>query len=294
MTQNHKTLSTVSIMVLVIVIVSTCCIFATDSGISLKEYTTQYVLISEYETIKQLSEEPTSNLERAGYSPEEIARIRNYKQVFSSHILMLQDLSNQVLYKHGYDDNQIDVIRNFSGSDEQMSIASASLYIYATPSLFTWPGTGSRTTGCLAYGWSWTGIPAFKFEDIVAAQWNSWGVTDNDSYVSYYDKVTGECYTSGTATFTYPTDYFWNGGGHKFDVGIVDNAYYAKLGGGYFSLQSDVFSQKDFYYHIEYGHTVINTTVSFSVGVPPSISGSIVFSFGTNTEGVCSGSYIWP
>ena len=292
--KKHKKIFTAIIsMVLVIAMVGTYCAFANDNATKPNGFTNQHVSINEYEAIKQLSNKSTDDLEKSGYSSEDITKIRNYKQVFNSHILMLQELSEEVLTKHGYSKEQINVINNFTGSDEQMSIASASIYIYATTALFEYPNSTDRTSGRLAYGWSWSGVPAFKLTDIVAASWNSWNLTGQSAYVSYYGVNSGTYYTSGTPTFTSPTNSYWNGGGHKIDVEINDNYYYAKLGGGTFDVESDGLYQKDFYYYIEYGHSYIYPTISFSVSVPGGASGSISLSSGVTCEGSCSGSYYW-
>ena len=90
-----------------------------------------------------------------------------------------------------------------------------------------------RTTGRIDYEWYWTGIPAYKLNDVVAISWNDWAIIDEYAYVSYVGLNTGTFYTSKAATFTYPkNDTKVLGGGHKFLVGIENNYYYASNGIG--------------------------------------------------------------
>ena len=224
-----------------------------------------------------MAEESSAVLAEKGFSSAEISKIQNYKQTYSDHITSLQDLPIEVLARHGYTTKQIAAIKNFNGSEAQMVLAAASLDIYATPISFTYT-PGGRTTGRLAYGWNWTGIPAIKMCDMVAASWNSWILTSQGSSVGYFSVNTGTPYTSESATFVYPTNNTWNGAGHKFNMTKSDNYYYAKSGSGHFNVESDGLYQKDFYYYIEFGHATLSYNIGFSVSVPGGGAGSVSFS----------------
>ncbi len=277
------------ILCLTMVFAMSATAFATEADSNLQP---QQVTINEYEALKQLSEVSPSVLSKAGYTSDEISKIKNYNQTYYNHITELQTLSDTALANHGYTASQIDVIKNFTGTEEQMLLASASLDIYSTTALFSYT-TGGRTTGRLAYNWNWSGVPAIKMRDMVAASWNNWVLTDNSSYVSYYGVNTGTFYTTESATYTNPTNNTWNGGGHKFDMTKSDNYYYAKSGGGTFDVESDGLYQKDFYYYIEYGHATLSYSIGFSVSVPGGGAGSISFSVVTAYAGSDSGSYRW-
>lgn len=252
----------------------------------------QEIIINEYEALKQLAEESSATLSKAGYTSDEIMQIKNYNQTYANHITELQTLCDTALSNHGYTVDQIDIIKNFTGTEEEMSLLGSSLNIYSATALFSYTN-GGRTTGRLAYNWNWVGIPVIKTRDMVATSWNSWTVTGNSSYISYYS-VNGEYYDTESATFTYPTNDTWNGAGHKFDMTRSDNYYYAKSGGGTFDVRSDGLYQKDFLYYIEYGHSTLSYNIDFSVGIPGGASGSISFSHNSvKKAGGDSGSYIW-
>ena len=248
--------------------------------------------INEYEALKALSKESVAVLSEKGFSSAEISKIQNYKQTYSEHIMSLQGLPTDVLAKHGYSPKQISAIKNFNGSEAQMSLAAASLDIYSTITNFKYKA-GDRTTGRLAYGWEWTGVPSFELCDMVAASWNSWHLTGQNSSIGYFNINTGEHYDSDSADFVTPKNSEWNGAGHRFTVGKSDNHYYAKSGSGFFTIESDGLYQKDFYYYIEYGHATFSSNIGFSVSVPGGAAGSISFSVTTAYAGSDSGSYRW-
>lgn len=283
-----KLLSTISALTLLLLMSAT-----TFASQPIDNTPPQKIVINEYEALKQLAEETPEVLTKSGYSSSEIAKIQNYQQTYSDHIYEQQTLSDTALVKHGYSSNQIDVIKNFTGTEDEMSRASASLDIYSTTALFEYPNSEDRTTGRLAYTWTWSGIPAIKMRDMVAASWNNWTLTDESSYVGYYSIYSGELYTSESASYIDPTNNTWNGGGHRFRMTKSDNYYYAKQGGGTFDVESDGLYQKDFYYYIEYGHSTLSYNIGFSVSIPGGGSGSISFSVVTANAGNDSGRHRW-
>lgn len=253
---------------------------------------TQKIEINEYEAFKKLAEETPAVLSASGYSSAEIAKIQNYQETYFHHITELQTLSDNALVNHGYTKTQIDIIKNFTGTEEEMSRAAASLTIYAGTSSFKYVD-GGYTTGRLAYSWNWSGVPAVKMKDMVAAAWNGWELTGETSRVYYHDIYTGAAYTTQSATHVNPTNASWNGRGHKFDMAISDNLYYAKSGSGSFDVKSDGLYQKNFLYCVEYGHETILWDISFSVSAPGGGAGSISFSVGTSVAGSDSGAFRW-
>ncbi len=261
--------------------------FAANSRNGVKTPKDNKVVINEYELVKELSLKSQSELSDMGYSAKDISEIRDFHQKYVAHLNGLKKLDNSTLASLGYTLDQIEVLKNFDGSEEQAAFLGANCIIYSTPTLFNYDGNYTR--GRLSYNWNWTGVPAFKMQDAVAVSWNNWVVESNTSYVSYYNVNTGIYYTQDTATFT-TDDNGTKGAGHKFDVGINDNYYYAKSGGGTFDVRSDVHCQKDFFYYIAYGHSEIWPTISFSIGIGGGTA-SIGFTTGTVICDAETGSY---
>lgn len=251
----------------------------------------QKVTLNEYELAKQLAEESVSTLNAKGYNSVEINNIKNYQDVYRNHIEELNMLNDSALKNNGYSQEQISIIRNFTGTDTEMTRLGATLTLNSVPASFKYT-TGGLTTGKLTYNWYWTGIPAFKMQDMVAVSWNNWDVVSNSSYVDYYNVNTGAYHTSQSATYSEDGNGLL-GAGHKFRVSMSDNYYYAKLGGGTFNLESDSFTKKNFFYYMEYGHSQIFANISFSVGFGGA-DASISFTTGTVTADYNKGQYKFP
>lgn len=271
-----------SLLLIIVMILGTC-----SAGFAEMLPKENKVVINEYELFKELSMKSKTELSAMGYNSSDTEKIKNFHQTYVEHLSKLKKLDDTTLSNVGYTSEQIKILRNFDGSEDQASLLAASLTIYSTTANFNYDGNYTR--GRLAYNWYWTGVPAFKMQDAVAASWNHWVVESNTSYVSYYNVNTGSFYTSTSATFT--TDgNGTEGAGHKFMVSMSDNYYYAKQGGGTFNVRSDVHAIKDFYYYLAYGHSQLLASINFSIGVGGA-DASISFTMGTVISGEDTGSY---
>ncbi len=248
------------------------------------------VVLSEYEYISELAQESTEQLSEEGYSAEMIEQIKDYKAVYVEHINGLMELDDNTLENLGYSAEQIETIRTFDGSEEQMASLSAQLNLTASCENFRYDG--NLTRGRLNYSWSWAGVPGFKTQDMVAVSWNDWYVENDMGWVDYYAQNTGAYHTSTFPEYTNDGNGM-TGAGHKIDMTMDDNYYYAKQGHGYFDVRSDVHAQKDFYYHIEYGHSELWPTISFSVSLKGGFDGSISFSSRVNPVAKKTGNYLF-
>lgn len=261
--------------------------FAGDGG-GITPIKEKMVVVNEYTMAKELALNSDVELSDMGFDSEEIVEVRDYHNKFVKHIKQLQKLDDSALAKHGYTPEQIEVLKNFDESETHAVILSANLSLNATTANFRYPDNG-LTKGRLAYSWEWTGVPAFKMQDAIAAAWNNWIVESETSWVNYHNINTGNFYSGNSATYT-TEGYYWEGAGHKFNVSIADNLYYAKKGGGNFDVKSDGFFKKNFYYQIKYGHQRMWPTISFSIGAG-GLSGSVSFNTGTLDASVKEGRY---
>lgn len=254
-----------------------------------ENYAPSVVSYNEFDLVKELAQKTPYELECEGYTLNEIMDIKNYQENFADHIDMLNTLPDEVLTLHGYTQSQINMIRNFDGSEAEMQLLAASVKINAVTAYFTFDG--NYTTGRLAYTWEWIGVPNFKMRDIIAFSWNTWTVTENMSEISYYHINTGDAYKS------LPGEYHDDGNKtegacHKFAV-LLDDYYYAKRGVGRFEVKSDVHAMKDFYCYIEYGHSqIVMSWPTFSIG-SSGTDASIRFSLGVVTAGAQNVEYIF-
>jgi len=251
----------------------------------------QKIVVNEYDLAKQLANKSVKTLSQNGYSTNEIRDIKNYQDVYCEHIEKLNTLNDEALLENGYSEDQIEIIRNFKGTDAEMARLGATLTLTAEPQNFTYKN-GDLTTGKITYSWEWNSVPAFKMQDMVAVSWNDWVVTNDKSTVKYYNTNTGKLYKSLSATYSEDGNGT-QGSGHKFKVAIEDNAYYAKMGNGTFTIKSDVFAQKNCYFYLEYGHSQVSPKINFSVGTGGA-SASIDFTLGAVAADFYKGNYEFP
>lgn len=123
--------------------------------------------ISEYELVKQLESKSNSELKRMGYDNEDIDQIRNYDELFKENIEEIKGINEDVLKNDfEYTDEQIDIIQNFNGSESQMAKASASVSVKATKNSSSSTSKISRLNVKIRFVWS--GIPATQFIDSFA------------------------------------------------------------------------------------------------------------------------------
>lgn len=228
------------------------------------------------ETLSKLSE---VQLKGAGYTTSEIVEIQLFQQLYDKHIYSLKEMSSSSLAANGYTEEQIKAIHSYDGTKAKARLASAKVQ-FTTAKVDSLSYSKGYTRAKMSYSWKWTGIPAFKKQDIVVGSWNDWAVTDDYGTVTYYKKSTGKATSSATATSATDGNGL-RGRAHKFKMSANDNTEYAKQGAGYFKVKSDVHAKKDFYGRVTYGHTKLSMQVSFTV-TPTGASPGVSFSMGTS------------
>ena len=253
-------------------------------------------VFNEFEAMEAMSQIPIEELIETGYDEMDIAQIQNYKQRYIDHVKDLDSKTDDVLKAVGYTDEQIEIIRNFHGTDSELRAIGSKVNITARGSL---SHDGQYTKGTVYYSWEWSGIPSFKMKDEIAISWNDWECLNDNGVVYYYDKITGASTGRVAQVETDKGNTETEGIAHRFDVAMNDNYYYAKKGSGSFEVRSTVFGpnvKKNMNYYMAYGHSQLNFSgsISFSVGTGGA-EGSISFSpsFGTVIAGEKANSWIY-
>ncbi len=234
----------------------------------------------EYSVMKELAKESEAQLEREGFTKAEITEIKDYRQRYIEHIEKLDELDDEVLYDFGYSEEQIEMIRDFKGSEAELYALSATLSLRVRIATFEYdksqPLESRYTKGTFEFGWEWDGKPLAQSNDIVAVGWNGWSITSRSSSIRYFD-MTSHAYKenrSGTKISPSSASGGIGGAGYKFPVVPTSSNLFAKNGQVTFKLKSDVHAMKDFYYYVAYGHTQLTVSPSFSVsanGITPAV-----------------------
>lgn len=240
------------------------------------------IIINEYDAVKSLASEPISVLSKQGYSEDEINKIKNYKDAFTEYFNSLKILKDSDLLEAGYTNKQINILRNFSGTDSEMRGLGAKVTLTIPISYVTWSSSQKRTNAKFNVNFSWSTQPLIVTTDVVGINWNDWTLSSSSSKITYKRKVGTP--TSMPATITGTATKVNNDGprsyglAYKFKMNANKGYHFAKNGSFTIVLYNN-YNKKDLSVYAKYGHNQIS--VSPTVSMPG--YGSISFNYGVST-----------
>ncbi|WP_315114587.1 hypothetical protein [uncultured Clostridium sp.] len=261
-------------------------IFMTDSvfaqePIPKDTLSTQTVIINEYDALKKLESQDELSLKEKGLSTLEIQNVKNSISLMAENVKEKSKLPADELKLMGYNDKQINIIKNFKGTEAELRAASGEV-IY-TISINGYVHNSAKTSANLQVRWQWLSTPIQQFTDAIAVAWSK-GFNSNGArtYANLYYKDnsngTTKIIRTENATFT-------AGAGFQINFPFTDVANagpYAKCLEGY--AYTEIYNDSDirtFEVITEYGHSYAFIVPSIAIKGAPSIT----FGIGTNTMG---------
>ncbi|MFQ9298998.1 MAG: hypothetical protein ACLR4X_11445 [Clostridia bacterium] len=235
------------------------------------------ITVKEYDAIRKLDKKTDSKLRSMGYTVEEIESIRNYEQNFADSIEELKNMDEKVLKENfDYTDEQIEIINNFDGTEEQMSRASASVTLTISKNSSSVSSSSSKLNVKVRFVWS--GMPVCQFNDAFAM------VNGEKMYYDNLNTLFTCTYVSGSGaqkTYQYylkRTEAGNTGADVKFPFyKTVGTKYYLKSGSANVPLsRSSKVTQCGI--GVSYGHANISLSsisVSYPSGLSVSFSGNV-------------------
>ncbi len=154
------------------------------------------ITISEYDMYKENALKSASQLQKEGYSSQEINILKSIS--FEELLLERAQLSEHDLKVYGYTDEQIKLLKEYDGS----LITPDSLIVYAISDLsinVATSGASARSV-TLRCTWQWSSRPLFNYKDAAAMVWKasdaaghriSTDITSSVCMVAYQNTVTG-------------------------------------------------------------------------------------------------------
>lgn len=266
------------LLILAFTITSSCIAFANEvqrNSVNIK--------VNEYEHLKQLKSKSDDELKAIGFDKNEIEKVR--KADIVKEISKRANLSDTRLKNMGYSKEQIKIFKNFKGTEEEVQALVATVSLYAGTYGFTYDSANDRSYWTMKFNWSWSSVPFFQFEDLIAVAWSPEMALVKDS--STYHTVTYVRDTDGTKTnkswaFSL-NDQPLRGAFSKFDMLYVGpfTAYFdeAMSGSGRVKV-TKAGNVRDMGACFKYGHEEFGVTPS--VSFPGSLS--IDFSWDVNEE----------
>lgn len=142
------------------------------------------VIVNEYDYIKKLKSLNDTELKKYNVKEADIKKIKEFDM--KKEIEKRRVLSDKELMFKGYSKEQIEILRNFDGSESQIYALSATLTLSAVPTSYS---VGTNPTYVdIGFYWSWSQEPVFLATDGIGAAWNG-GLVVNDSHTKTYFQV---------------------------------------------------------------------------------------------------------
>ncbi|HYF82484.1 MAG TPA: hypothetical protein VEB00_05595 [Clostridia bacterium] len=240
--------------------------------------------ISEIEMLETLKNMTDAELSKQGYSKNDIKKLRSLD--YAEKLKERAKYSEETLKSMGYSDEKIEMLKNFDGSQEQVTALSATLSIDGFTGMYSYSSSTNQTKHSGIVSWEWDYAPVWAFTDIIGASWfEGWHLSSTAYHNVYYEHSLGTRATQTSkksfsavetiaAKSTFPVtgtvygdlDYMWARSGYvNLIIYIAGN-----------ELNSNIM--------IKYGHRQVVGTPSISV------VGGLDFNFNTGTSE--AGSYL--
>lgn len=266
------------------------------SLVNAEDFSDKTVIVNEYKVLKNLNKEleefeKSKNdikgfIEIEDYSEKDLYIIKNYKEVYKSKIENLKNKDIDALKYLGYEEDQIDAIKNFDGSEEMIMRASSRLSLTTGIRNHEYNSRYDETTAQLNIDFRWLGSPTYEFKDILAIVWSDSYIVDTRRS-SLEVQYINEHYREGEAE-SYDIEYRGLNKAHfEFPKQISKRipggvrGYSISRGGGviYFS---DIERIPRIRTYCAYGYNTLRFNPSFSIDSSGSFGLGIDFSWGVD------------
>lgn len=232
-------------------------------------------IYNEYECWKKLNGMSSQELRSMNFTDEDIKKIRetDFIKAFKERAKLDEKTLKNMLYT----DEQIKILKNFTGTEEQIMALSGGVSLNHFLYYYYYDKAANETYAQVGYSWSWTSMPVMMLTDAIAATWQWVALDDNSINVDTYNTVRYKA--KGSQGY----DYMWNPplvvnpSDLTSEFGVMDPmGNWAYSGYGAFKLiasgQVNLLPVK-----VAYAHTTANISPSIS------FDGMAGISYGTGT-----------
>ena len=127
--------------------------------------------VSEYGVIMQkltdYKRNKTKHISSLNSQDDELLEIMKERKEYQDYIYNLKELSESELLDLNFDNNQINAIKNFDGSDEMAMRASATISATLKLTKFNYTASDNRTHASATFSGNWNGTPLYKRQDTI-------------------------------------------------------------------------------------------------------------------------------
>lgn len=260
-----KVLSIIIIWTLVLFVNSI--VYANNGDINKKQ--TEKIVINEYLMLKELKNKSDDELTKIGFTSDQIKKIKEID--YAKELQKRSKLDEKILKNMGYTNEQIKILKNFSGTEPEIIALASTLNLYATYTSFYYDSSVNRTYFRVYFDWEWSSQPLFLFTDIIGMAWSEGMYLDTDPSwtfhtVKYVNNLTGNYYY-----IDYNVDLIAPVGGASTKFGMYRDSNnppgtyeWSKFGYGYVRVSKSGYVP-EVQMIIEYGHSTLQLIPSVSL-----------------------------
>ena len=235
--------------------------------------------VNEYDYINSLKNADFSQLKNLNLSQLEISKIKSID--YKSELLKRKELDNQTLISMGYNENEIKILKNFTGSEAEIQALTGELYCTSKKDHHYYNSSNNTTYAGYTMKYIWTKTPIMQFSDIIAASWSEgFLVNKTSSKVSLTYKLRDGGYFDKNATKNFELNTF----SAKFEVSntVPYTPHYFLRSGTLVLRLYKKGKINNIACVMKYGHTIISVIPSISIS--SGVSFSFTPSIGVKTE----------
>jgi hypothetical protein len=194
----------------------------------------EFTTITEFEVFRELRSLYEHDFKRAELSEDQLYFVQNFLEKTFEQIEFFQTLDDEILYGLGYTYEQIGIIRNFEGTDQQIEALSAGLSVRVQVDNTVFTISQNRTSSRIHLTFAWDRVPLFGMTDLMAVGWDTWLPAGRSANVRYRNINNPNRIISQTPTFIASNQGQNMGGGFRYRAKINDNHYFAFEGSAIF------------------------------------------------------------
>jgi hypothetical protein len=228
-----------------------------------KENKVQIITVSEYDMYKETINKTDEELLEEGYTLEQTKELR--EKDFVEELKTRSKLDEKDLKDMGYDEEQIKILKNFSGTEAELYALSAKAEIKISE---VCSSKSSDVSKCkITVRWDWTHCPMWLYTDIAAVGWTDGmycDTSDDDNRVilCWHNKYNNKVLNISDGRMIADTN---KGVYVKHDIGRAQFSAYLKSGIMYITVKKKALV-KEMAFIAKYGHSQVtgNPSVTLS------------------------------
>lgn len=242
-------------------------LFAVSAMAAPVEQKLTQISINEYQLVKKVQAKSVEELRNSGLTDSQIQDIKSID--YAKKLRERAKLSEDTLVAYGYSKDQIKMLKNFKGTEEEINrlASDVNLVIDDNSYLFHYSG---NTYFKIMYSWEWNSCPIYSYVDCIGFGWQNDDMYYVPSYTPWhsYNEVKYYNLSDGSYALTLTYGIVNEEQISSFDLNntITGNSTWSKIGYGQIYLRKTGTAACENQVAVKYGHSTVNTSPTISTG----------------------------